>query len=1087
MTQSTSNPVPARPSAEKLATIDYKSLEKTESSYEGIPSLNLNESEENQLARLGTLRRKLDERKSLLPEEEREKKELEGWIGNRVERYRTESELELRQSPKEAAFEGFESIREELEEIEGKKPEKIRPFSIIAVEEARILVHRLFGKNHVLRSFFEQYMVLKYDAERSTRRAEEAHSPEPTGMGGATVNPKMVGGQRKFVVTVDEATFMQRKIWYDVRGNEHSYLEPNYVNAAYTIGKAVLVAALNDKTLQEFEGKFKDHQAPLPERFVEESAPHRVDARAPEIPTQRALDFLAFYLLDPSQATKVDPAQVAEAKRILDGISPSNARGFGNVDGASEQPETERFTVNQSSLNYEYLYRDYDPDKRAKNALGSLLEKGYNTKPGVLARLGLGGIFGGIAANTLAGPASWLGIGAGAVAGAGVAGMLGAPLKFVRTIQAVYRERKDFYYEQAVSETDNKEVARIMAREEGIGDRDKRLQTLIDSGDEDGMRRMLICISNTGDFNIWRLWLYAFHFDDKFKRTNGDEITQKTFNLFTRLHRHSNKAHRVGTKVGFYERTTDKYGNLAFKLKDYKSYEDGVWSEWEDRSEREAQNTAPETFAMMNDGFGLMPPDAEYGEDLDDPNSRGWNVGETGDSRTFLGQDNARQIWSFMQHDFKGDRRYLRKFNANEITCIQRMGLFKESKYPGEHTKESAKEAFAFYREKIPAALSKVEEEDLAAQAEIEKRSVKELVEDDDVNPRDLIVAARQLDKETYDAPFAGSDKYASFAHSTIRGVLADELKHAKSDLGQIKSLDGELRYELGSLVRYVEDKLSGSKKDEKEAAEELRHTTEHIDQILADNSVSEDQKFTVKTWIAKVNHISPQVHLLDKFRTDLKGTINPYEKTFKAAIEPAYIEESKFVLEQLGSVTKAAKNKKDTSTPDELKERARKLFGQFRTLSSGKIDQEQLKLIQAIETAGSKEQIGTCMEELVKELSTWQEEQQKAIPTAEKEKLIIERLLEETKQALDLGKAGIAYDDRTHEREVREQRVAEFEKLSSVPTEEKVPSISDHEMYAALKVAYLVVSRRANEEKKEREKREKKDKGEKPKEDDGD
>ncbi|MFA4846369.1 MAG: hypothetical protein WC654_07510, partial [Patescibacteria group bacterium] len=658
--------------------------------------------------------------RALTPAELAERDDLGDFVAHNAERYLHQSEAELRLAPKKQAFEGFDDVLDPLENAledardeEGRELEKkVSKFSVLALQEVQILIKRIFGKNHALKVLFEEHMVLRYDSERNQRRAEINRSPLAAGRGGATVRHETVDGKPKMVITVDDATFIEYKTWHDTEGKEHTYMNPNFVSAAFTIGRAVLRAAFNDHKLQELtghhqpkpgEGKaepghhgsnepFGISHKPIPERYLYSEQPNILVPPGSEEPHEiaEALDFMTLMLLDPVQAKKLSREWGDTAEALLKNVSPSDLHHLQHGESAA---------IPQLRVDNDYVYRGYDAKQANKSGLWPIGQALASTTPGLLARMGIGAIVGaktGGLITTLAGP--WAAI-AGGVGGATLAAKLSQPFKLFRTVQGVFAERLDFYFEMAVSEHDKKEVARITAREEAITDRDARLGLLMDSNNMEEMRRLLLADSETGDWALWRELLFLWKFDHEFKASGGKEISQEGYNLVTRLHRLSQKnGKRVATKPGLYMKWTDpQSGQVKYVIKGYKDWYDQIMYEFNSRSERDVMNTAEEAYQMFDDGrddpIPLTGEGSHMGDNLSNSNSRGWCMGQVGDIRPLLGGDNAFEFLSFINKRF--DPAYTRKIGPYEECLIKRnREIAKAGKFPGEHSKVIAVETY---------------------------------------------------------------------------------------------------------------------------------------------------------------------------------------------------------------------------------------------------------------------------------------------------------------------------------------------------------------------------------------------------------
>lgn len=111
---------------------------------------------------------------------------------------------------------------------------------------------------------------------------------------------------------------------------------------------------------------------------------------------------------------------------------------------------------------------------------------------------------------------------------------------------------KSSWYEITVAEFEDKEAGRILVQNIGIGERDKSMRYLAGSpsaADEFRLRTLLIADMKSGDFGRWRIHSYLETRDSTYKRTQGKQINQDSYNFLMRLHRLSYGAKRFGSEV----------------------------------------------------------------------------------------------------------------------------------------------------------------------------------------------------------------------------------------------------------------------------------------------------------------------------------------------------------------------------------------------------------------------------------------------------------------------------------------------------------------------------------------------------------
>ena len=1071
---------------EQTAGFD-RSYETLRQRFEEVPGLQLSQDDERSLKQLGWLRAKqageqhrlqvrlnglaevIASGRTLSPDEQTEHatlidllttdqlteseqqqlNRLHSWIGKKAERYEETTRLELQQAPPaHQCFERFESAKAELADLNSpEQPKAPRQFSVIALEEAQLIVSRLLGKNYALRTFFEQCVVLRYTSESDAQRANHPRPGEIQGSGGASVKRESINGTLKFVITVDDATFLRRVSWNDRAGHEHSYLKPDFISGAFTIARAVITSAIDDHQLANFAKVTKDYppaRPPFPERLLKQS-PTQTVATEPGSPIDQQRDFLALYLIDPAQAEAINASWASAAKILLDAVTPATARTLAG-DGALAVPP--------ATLNRDYLYRTYDLTRQDANLAGTLGNQLANSRLGFIGRLGLGGAAG-----------WWFGGPVGAAVGGAVGGAARAPLSFFRTLQGIFQERYDFYYELGVAESDKKEVARILDRQEGISDRDKRLKDLLVSGDEDGMRRLLLCDSASGDYNIWRVQLYLFHFDRLFRKTGGKEVSRTSYNFITRLARDSNKARRIGTKAGLYEHVVEG-GHHRYKLKTWDRYAENVYQEWADRSEREAMSATPETFQMMSDTNGFINLEDEYGHNLNDPNSRGWQVAQTGDLRLLLGESTAREFLGFLQNGdgqgWQGDARFRRKFNANEIAAIQRMRTFRPGSFPNEHTQENAKAAFEHFDRSVEARGESIHSDDEDALTTIEQRTVASLMADDEITATTFKQLAQQVMSNSYDRPFGGRDDVEgrkSFPRITGRGLLAKELKRSREDLEREFPSDNTsaLRNALNRLVTLTEYELTGDWPPELTDHESANESAAlAVRRIIDDAHTSEAERFTAHRWLTQLRHTAPRVTLLAQFRADLVAETKPYATALAQALASDPVSNS--VSDILKSYEQQLKTLRalppDTPVSDAVRQQLRDRIATLDAARSPELPALAASL-DGVTTVGSTVRVA---EQLVSELKQWFTRYQAKRPTATTQYEAINRLADQLSQAIQEAQAGISQSADEQARDHR-QRLASFRSLSCLPERDKVPAFTDAELYRRLKVASLAMA----------------------------
>jgi len=982
-------------------------------------------------------------------------------IGKKTEKYIRGIETELAESPKASAFEGFSKISD-YDEPNEPVPEPVhRPFSKIALEEVRILLNRVLGKNTALKTFFEQEIVLKYDSERPQT---DRHDGDTVAPGSAVITRgRDASGKFKHIVTVDDETFAKTVTWKDGQGIEHHYQKPDFLNAAFSIARAIAYLAIGDKkfekgdeTFQDFVEKYQVRKAPMAEQLLEGGAPHTIDTRRSDNKDQQALDFLAFYLIDPDQATlRINKDAAGHAKKMFDQILPTKSRRL---------EHDARVVLLPASLNLTYLYKDYDPNRRPKSVLGETGDQIANTKSGMWARIAAGAV-GGFALSMLAGgPSAWLGAAVGGVAG----GKTYKPLGFFRMVQRAYNEQFDFYYELARSEHDKKELARFSDREESGGDRMKRLGEAMKTGGEETVRLVLLSLSKGGNFNNWLAWLYLLHNDKKFNETGGQEVTEQGYNFVMRMQRYSNQAKRIGTVICMYGKEVDPYGRKRFRLKNYDMYKKAIDVQWAQRGDREAQNATPEIFDNMRDGVGFIGLEDEYGKDLDDPNSKGWRVGDFGDLRTAIGEEDAHHLLGFIGKNWQGDKRYKLKFGAYEQAAIQRYQKMARNQFPGVYTRATAKEAFSHYNEIIPELEDTLGKREDEATKKILKKNFKQLLEDDDLSPNEFQQLARQIDSDKYTGNFGDDPNRIAEERLTGRGWLNNDLNRLNKKFAQLK-FDDDIQVELSKLTDVVKRESTGAWNDEKDGDpnKAISIMIERVDRILEDTHTDANQAFKVRTWITELQNFEPRAKALNQFRRELNEKVKHYEEAVKEVMSPKVIAQSTDASTRLDKLRAAATNKKNVVDIHQLRAGAEAIARELEPY--GTSDEELTDLLQSFQVLNSTED-PKRFAELISTINTrvqkFIKRRQEAVPKLPDMVKTVEALAVDIRQSIRLDQEGV---NRTPAERTAEhaELVRRFQSLGVIDRDLASRSdITEQEMYQALKLAVVVLGRRIDGEK---------------------
>lgn len=435
----------------------------------------------------------------------------------------------------------------------------------------------------------------------------------------------------------------------------------------------------------------------------------------------------------------------------------------------------------------------------------------------------------------------------------------------------VWREGID-WDERAKAEYDLKEVQRILARDEGIVQRDARFEELIMFNDKNNCRRLIMASAMTGDLRDWQLLLYAWKFDPIFQRTQGREISAETFFFFERTRRLSEKARRIATKPMWYYR--DPKTGRYFR-KDSEKYQAETNEEWAKKADRDSQGTAQETYEHMRsakDGK-FMALDARLGDNLDNPNSEGWYA-STGDFRNILGHKAAKDFLTDMQNYAKaqGDMNWINKLEADQRGAIARFHITtnrgaqgaragsaaaRERNLYHEHTKPITRDAFLHYEHLIPS----LEEESAKKSKELVKELSKESPEDfiRRASPEEISTVFRNVRKP-------GPTEEKEKTRKTARDISLENFTRIENKL-RASHLPEKIRMFLLMKFEFLRKGL-----DKEEVKEPISVQTDklkkEIDKLLENYPDFQDQTY----------------QFLDDFLTELRKfrVIKEYQRVFK-------------------------------------------------------------------------------------------------------------------------------------------------------------------------------------------------------------
>jgi len=141
---------------------------------------------------------------------------------------------------------------------------------------------------------------------------------------------------------------------------------------------------------------------------------------------------------------------------------------------------------------------------------------------------------------------------------------------------------KSTYYERTIASVEDKEVATILMKNDNAKARDQLFRALVGDGSElvtfqnaISLRALLTADCKTADLIAWRLHAVLLATDRLYRETNGEEITEDSFNFVQRCHRLSQGAgKRIGSKAPEYKEVSpgQTYEIFDAKSNTYKKY-----------------------------------------------------------------------------------------------------------------------------------------------------------------------------------------------------------------------------------------------------------------------------------------------------------------------------------------------------------------------------------------------------------------------------------------------------------------------------------------------------------------------------------
>ena len=307
--------------------------------------------------------------------------------------------------------------------------------------------------------------------------------------------------------------------------------------------------------------------------------------------------------------------------------------------------------------------------------------------------------------------------------------------RFQTRVREIYREKR-IWYDMALSELELEESKLITTRQEHVSDRDKRLKVYLTTGDRSGARGLILADSSTSDSRWWRYHLYLSYFDQKYIHSNGEEITQESYDFLVRCTRTSHQAKRSGSKPGEYKMVVEKDGTKKFKRMDRAEWNKAAYDEVGKLSSRNVLNTADEAFDWMQCNGRFMELDETFGGNaplafrqrwLQDMESHQWDAkeGEKWQFETGNMHSHAVGLPEWLTKNAFNKGREVQKLDPDMLACIARMtatlelseeasdpkkgdpkksviGKYIRNPFAGaEHARGIQKELVAFYQQRV--------------------------------------------------------------------------------------------------------------------------------------------------------------------------------------------------------------------------------------------------------------------------------------------------------------------------------------------------------------------------------------------------
>lgn len=245
------------------------------------------------------------------------------------------------------------------------------------------------------------------------------------------------------------------------------------------------------------------------------------------------------------------------------------------------------------------------------------------------------------------------------------------------------------WYQRAIAEFDDKEVSRIITRNESIGDREKALRILLNDGkssigwdDQCRLRTLLLADAKTSDWSQDRLHVYLQATDGLYRKTHGEQITKDSYDFIMRVNRVSElNGKRYGTKHSEYLKiligdeyqaydasqrrmVTQRATKEMYVRRDYEQWLEGAaLYEIANKTSREVSGMiAQETYEYCKIGKRFIGLEEYWGEGEEK------YQGPMSDLEKNLGLGFANEMFSNLNH-----RQPTRKLGPDQIAVIARI------------------------------------------------------------------------------------------------------------------------------------------------------------------------------------------------------------------------------------------------------------------------------------------------------------------------------------------------------------------------------------------------------------------------------